>query len=116
MLTRILKKMIAVLILDRANELLEMPANNLTYCKKIPRTPEDCTYKDFGNLSSMTDMSISTLNRLFRSEAKVKRLGKLSTLNEEKIVQFLGYDDWSEVEEVIFKKMMEKENEAPSPS
>ncbi|OJJ18868.1 hypothetical protein BKI52_25190 [marine bacterium AO1-C] len=104
------------MILERANELLGRPASGLTYCKRIPQKPEDCTYKDFRNLSSMTDISISTLKRLFNSEATTKCLGKLNTINQEKIVQFLGYEDWAAVEKVIFQKVMDKKLTYPLPS
>ena len=108
MLTKVFKKTIALLILERANELLEKPANCLTYCKNIPQSPEDCRYKDFRNLSSMTDMSISTLNRLFKQDTEAKCLGKLNSLNRKKIVQFLGCEDWLTVEKKIFRKVRER--------
>ena len=92
------------MILERANELLERPANNVTYCKKMPLHPDDCKYKDFRNLSSMTDISISTLTRLFKHDATATCLGKLHTLTQEKIVQFLGCEDWLTLEKIVFEK------------
>lgn len=109
MLTNLFKHTIALMILERANELLAKPANSLTYCKKIPQNPEDCKYKDLRNLSSMTDISVSTINRLFKCEDHSNCLGKLNTTNQKKIVQFLGLEDWFTVEKVAFKKVMEKD-------
>ena len=103
------------MILERAKELLERPASDLTYCKKIPLCPTDCKYQDFRNLSSMTDISISTLNRLFKYDAAATCLGKLHSITQEKIVQFLGYEDWVTLEKIVFKKMIETKGLSPSP-
>jgi hypothetical protein len=109
MLTNLFKHTIALMLLERANELLAKPANSLTYCNKIPQNPSDCKYEDFRNLSSMTDISISTLNRLFKCEGHSNCLRKLNTTNQKKIVQFLGLENWLTVETEAFKKVVEKE-------
>lgn len=106
MLTQLYKKTIACLLLEKARELMQKPATTFTFCERLPCLPHQCRHKDFRNLSSMTDLSISTLSRLFKgNHTGIQR--KINSFNQHKIVRFLEYENWKALEEDVLKTIMQ---------
>lgn len=103
MFHHLLKQQVAEMILKTAA--LKSQQSNTSHFILATQT-NHCRHADFRYLSYLTDISITTLKRLFNPNNQQVKF--CNTKNQQKIAHFLGYTNWFEVEKVILKKLVEE--------
>lgn len=104
MLYHLLKQQVAQMILEAATtKQQQTPAIR----SQLADHTDTCRHADFRHLSYLTDISITTLKRLFNKEGQEVQFcnGK----NQQKIAHFLGYTTWGELEAVIFNNLTKEQ-------
>lgn len=84
----IIQKAISQLLLNKAQQALSKPYSHYIGIKLIATRPEDCKNNDFECLSTLTDISVSTLKRF------LKLSSPLNYQNKEKMLDFMEYTNW----------------------